>query len=88
MSLKDKTGQVIPVHVVTSHGESHHLHALLTSALGFRLGRSILRERAHGTGWIGGWVDLITGLDTSPKKKIFLPCRESNQTFLVVQRTE
>lgn len=65
-----------------------HLHAFLTSALDFCLGRSILRERAHVTGWIGGWVDLITGLDTSRKKKILLPYRESNKAFLVVQRAE
>jgi hypothetical protein len=35
--VKDKTGQVIPVHAVTSHGGSQHLHAFLTSALDFRL---------------------------------------------------
>jgi len=85
MPVKDKTGQVIPVHAVTSHGGSQHLYAFLSSALDFRLCRSILRERAQGTGWIEGWVDLITGLDTSQKRKIFSPCRESNQAFLVVQ---
>jgi len=86
--VKDKTSQVILVHAVTSHGGSQHLHAFLTSALDFRLGRSILSERAHGTGWTGGWVELITGLDTSQKRKILLPCRESNKAFLVVQRAE
>jgi hypothetical protein len=87
MQVKDKTSQVIPVHTVTAHGGSQNLHEFLTSALDFRLGRFILRKKAPGTGWIGSWV-LITGLDTSQKRKIYLPCRESNHAFLVVQRAE
>jgi hypothetical protein len=82
--VEDKTGQVIPVHAVTTHGRSQNLHEFLTSALDFRLGRFILRERAPVTGGMGGWVNLIMGLDTSRKRKIFLPGRESNYVFLVV----
>jgi len=54
--VTDKIGQVMPVHTVTSRGGSQHLQTFLSSALDFRLGRSILRERAHGTYWIGGWT--------------------------------
>jgi hypothetical protein len=88
MQVEDKTGQVIPVHAVTVHGGSQNLHPFLISALDFRAGRFIPRERAPGTGWIGSWVNLIMGLDTPRKRKILLPCRESNHAFLVVQRAE
>jgi hypothetical protein len=32
-----------------------------------RPGRYTPRERAHGTHWIGGWVDLRAGLDEMEK---------------------
>jgi hypothetical protein len=88
MQVEDKTSQFIPVNVVTVHEGSQNLNAFLISALDFRVGRFILRERAPGTGWIGGWVNLIMGLDTPRKRKIFLPCRESNHAVLVVQRAD
>jgi hypothetical protein len=41
-------------------------------------------ERAPGTHWIGGWVDLRAGLDDLEKKK-FLTLPDSNSDPLVVQ---
>jgi hypothetical protein len=47
----------------------------LTSALAgdecsaSRPGRFTPRKRAHGTHWIGGWLDPIAGLDDVEKKK-------------------
>jgi hypothetical protein len=43
------------------------------------------RERAPGTHWIGGWVDLRAGLDTVWKRKIPSPRRESNTDHPIVQ---
>jgi hypothetical protein len=34
-----------------------------------RLGRFTPRERAHGTHWMGSWVDLRTGLEDMEKRK-------------------
>jgi hypothetical protein len=42
-----------------------------------------LRERVHGTHWIGGWVGLATGLDSVEKRKPLnisgIEPRQSNQ---------
>jgi hypothetical protein len=57
--------------------------AFLTSALGggewssSRLGRFILRERAPGTHWIGGWADPRASLDVVVKGIIPISCRDS-----------
>jgi hypothetical protein len=32
-------------------------------------------KRTPGTHWIGGWVDLITGMDTEATGKILCLCR-------------
>jgi hypothetical protein len=42
-------------------GVDAYIHIFLTSAS--RLSRFTPGERATGTHWIGGWVDLRTGLD-------------------------
>jgi hypothetical protein len=51
-------------------------HIFLTSALvggewsTSRPGRFIHGEKAPGTHWIGGWVDLRAGLDDLEKRKV------------------
>jgi hypothetical protein len=51
------------------------IHVFLTSALvggewsASRPGRFIPGERAPGTHWIGGWVDLRIGLDDVENRK-------------------
>jgi hypothetical protein len=62
----------------------------LTSALdggewsASRSGRFTSRERAPGTHWIGGWVDLRVVLDEVVKRKIPSLCRESNPRTPIV----
>jgi hypothetical protein len=52
-----------------------YIHILLTSALvggewsTSRPGRFTPGERAPGTHWIGGWVDLIAGLNDLEKRQ-------------------
>jgi hypothetical protein len=41
-----------------------------------RPGRFALEDRARGTDWIGGWVDLTAGLDDVKEGQIFCPCRK------------
>jgi hypothetical protein len=54
-------------------GMDVYIHVFLTLALGgdewsaSRSGRFTPGERAPGTNWIGGWVDLRAGLDTLEK---------------------
>jgi hypothetical protein len=36
------------------------------------------REKALGAHWIGSWLDPRAGLDVVVKRKIPIPCRESN----------
>jgi hypothetical protein len=43
------------------------------------------RERAHGTHWIGGWVNPRTVLDAVVKRKIPSPRRESKPRTPIVQ---
>jgi hypothetical protein len=56
-------------------GVDVQIHIFLTSALvgvewsTSRPGRFTPGERAPGTHWIGGWVDLKTGLDDLEKRK-------------------
>jgi hypothetical protein len=63
---------------------------LLTLELGLgmwsasRPGRFMPEERASGTYWVGGLVGLRVVLDEVEKRKMFCPCRESNQYFLAV----
>jgi hypothetical protein len=47
-------------------------------------GRFILKERAPGTHWIGGWVDPRAILDTVVKRKISSLCQESNPRTPIV----
>jgi hypothetical protein len=62
----------------------------LTSALdgcewsASRPGRFILRERARGTHWVGGWVGSRAVLDAVVKRKIPSPHRESNPRTPIV----
>jgi hypothetical protein len=57
-------------------GVDVEIHIFLTSALvegecsTSRPGRFTPGERAHGTHWIGGWVDLRVGLDDMEKRKL------------------
>jgi hypothetical protein len=66
------------------------IHIFLISALtegersALRPGRFTPRERASGTHWIGGWVDLRPGLDDVENGK-YLPYRDSNSDPSVVQ---
>jgi hypothetical protein len=48
-------------------------------------GRFILRERAPGTHWIGGWDGPRAVLDAVVKRKIPSPRRESNPRIPIVQ---
>jgi hypothetical protein len=63
----------------------------LTSALdggewsASRPGRFTPRERALGTNWIRGWLGPRAVLDALVKRKIPIPCRESNPRTLIVQ---
>jgi hypothetical protein len=56
-------------------GVGVYIHIFLTSTLAgdewsaSRPGRFTPGERAHGTHWIGGWVDPRTGLDDVEKRK-------------------
>jgi hypothetical protein len=56
-------------------GVDVYIHILLASALiggewsNSRPGRFTPRERAPGTHWIGGWVDLRAGLNDLEKRK-------------------
>jgi hypothetical protein len=36
----------------------------------------------HGIHWIGGWVGPRPGLDTIVKRKITIPCRDSNPPII------
>jgi hypothetical protein len=40
-------------------------------------------EKAQGTHWIKGWVDLKADLDTVEKRKVFCPFQESNPDTLI-----
>jgi hypothetical protein len=63
----------------------------LTSALdgdewsASHLDRFTSKERAPGTHWIGGWVDLRAVLDAVVKRKIPSPHRKSNPRTLIIQ---
>jgi hypothetical protein len=48
-------------------GVDVYIHIFLTSALASRPGRLTPEERASDTHWIGGWVNLRTGLDDLEK---------------------
>jgi len=37
-----------------------------------------LRDKNHGTHWMGGWMGPRAGLDAVVNRKIPSPCRESN----------
>jgi hypothetical protein len=58
-------------------GVDVYIHIFLTSALvgrewsTSRPGCFTPGERAPGTHWIGGWVDLRAGLDDLEKRKLF-----------------
>jgi hypothetical protein len=60
-------------------GVGVQIHIFLTSALvgvewsTSRPGRFTPGERAPGTHWIGGWVDLRAGLDDLKKRKFLTP---------------
>jgi hypothetical protein len=43
------------------------------------------RERAPDTHWIGGWVGPRAVLDAVVKRKIPIPCQESNPRNLIIQ---
>jgi hypothetical protein len=45
------------------------------------------RERTPGTYWIGGWVGLITGLDTEGRGKIVCLCLGSNPGHPICSQT-
>jgi hypothetical protein len=45
------------------------------------------RERTPGNHWIGGWVDLLDGLDTEARGKIVCLCRGLNPCHLVYGQT-
>jgi hypothetical protein len=59
-------------------GVDVQIDIILTSALAggewsaSRPGRFTPRERALGTHWIGGWVDLRAGLDDVEKRKFLI----------------
>jgi hypothetical protein len=55
-----------------------HLGTRWRWVVSFTPGRFTPRERAAGTHWIGSWVGPRTGLDTVMKRKIHIPCRDSN----------
>jgi hypothetical protein len=60
-------------------GVDVYIHIFLTSALvggdwsTSRPGRFFPGERAPGTHWIGGWVDLRAGLDDLEKRRFLTP---------------
>jgi hypothetical protein len=59
-------------------GEKYRSYSLLTSVIevwfASRSGRALPLGKDPRTHWIGGWVDLTTGLDTKPEEKSFASC--------------
>jgi hypothetical protein len=98
-SLLDDTGKgkVVPVRNQVSRHEDvlgewrYSSTHKMTSALEggewsvSRPGHFILRERAPGTHWIGGWVGPRAVQNTVVKRKIPSPRRESNPRTPIVQ---
>jgi hypothetical protein len=52
-----------------------------------RLGHTLSQERATSTYWIGGWVDLIAGLDTEARRTVFCFCWRLNLSHSVNSQT-
>jgi hypothetical protein len=65
-------------HAMKTYSEWRYssIHSLTSALDGGEWSASRLREKAHGTHWIGGWVDPRSVLDAVVKRKIPSPRRE------------
>jgi hypothetical protein len=85
--------KAVPLHAMVAPGgeRRYSSYSFLTSVLdggewsASCPGRALPGERTPGTQCTGGWVDLITGLDTEVGEKILCPYRRSNPDIPVVQ---